>query len=175
MQIHAFGNGVHRAKQMFLKQGKKPFRWRLLFRLHLLQRFLQNLGKINLYGIVHRKFLARNTHPVAADGNSLAGGFFIYTVFHISVAQIFIIAEPGPAVFIFKQIVYGFFQKRRIAVFMHADGQITGNIDSVGRFQSKVREVICQVTVILIHTGELIIMRVDQKQIGKKKDRRFIL
>ena len=39
---------------------------------------------------------------VAADGNALPRGFFVYAVFHIPVAQIFIIAEPGPAVFVFE-------------------------------------------------------------------------
>ena len=138
MQIHSGRGDLDRPRQMLLIQLKKPRKARLRFAAQIDQRLLQDLGNVNFDRIVHRELASGHAHPVASDGDALAGGRFVHSVLHIALAERLISAEARPSVFVPEQIFYRQSQKFGVAVFMHADGQIAADVDHIRRVENQI-------------------------------------
>ena len=136
---------------------------------------LKHLGNIDLNRIAHRELSPGNAHPVTTNRNSFTGGCLVYAVTHIALAQGSVTAETGPAVLVLKEKFNRTAKERPVAVLMHTDGQIAGNIDGIRTLKNEIGEVVGQVTVMSIDTRNLVVMGVNEKQVCDEELGLFIV
>ena len=147
----------------------------MLFVLHLLKRNFENLCDVDFYGIVHREFTPRDTHPVTPNSNTLSCDLFVHSVTHISLAKRLIVTKTRKAVFVSEQTFNCLSQKYSVAILVNSNRKITGNIYRICCFKYEIRQVVGNVLVVLINTRYLIIMGIYEQQICNKKLCRFII
>ena len=73
---------------------------------------------------------------MATHGDPLASNFFVNTLLHKALAESLVGAEARPTVFVFQQIFHRQLQKLGIAIFVHAHGQVAGDVDGIGGIEN---------------------------------------